>query len=140
MKIVIDASAVIKWLLNGDPGEQDVAKAEAILALLTAGDAQAFQPLHWKVEALSVVARRAPEKIGEAFKLLFETPVETVDGFEANVKAAEIAASLNHHMFDTLYHAVALQCDATLITADEAYFAKAYRRGSIKLLANFTSN
>ncbi len=36
-----------------------------------------------------------------------------------------------------MYHAAALLSDATLITADDAYFAKAYRLGNIKLLTNF---
>jgi hypothetical protein len=40
-------------------------------------------------------------------------------------------------MFDTLYHAMALENEATLVTADDAYFAKAYRLGNIKLLTNY---
>jgi predicted nucleic acid-binding protein len=139
LKIVIDASVVIKWLLNDDPGEHDVDKAEAILALLTAGAAQAFQPLHWRAEALSVVARKAPEKIGQACTLLFSVLVQTVDGVETYRKAAELAAGLKHHLFDTFYHAVALDRGATLITADDRYFAKAFRLGNIKLLVNYTA-
>jgi predicted nucleic acid-binding protein len=81
LRLVIDASVAIKWLLKDDPNEHDVEKAEAILALLTEGAAQAFQPHHWKVEALSVVARKAPEMIETACALLYETPVEIVDGF-----------------------------------------------------------
>ena len=96
MKIVIDASVVIKWLLNDDPGEQDVDKAEAILALLTKGAAQAFQPLHWRAEVLSVVARKAPEKIGHACTLLFSVPVQTVEGIGTHRKAAELAVELKH--------------------------------------------
>jgi len=137
LKIVIDASVVIKWLLNDDPGEHDVDKAEAILALLTSGTAQVFQPLHWKAEALSVVARKAPEKIGHACTLLFSVPVQTVEGVETYRKAAELAAGLKHHLFDTLYHAVALDRGATLITADNRYFAKAFRLGNIKMLTAF---
>jgi predicted nucleic acid-binding protein len=139
VKIVIDASVVIKWLLNDDPGEQDVDKAEAILALLTNGAAQAFQPLHWRAEALSVVARKVPERIGQACTLLFSVPVQTVEGIETYRKAAELAAGLKHHLFDTFYHAVALDCGATLITADDRYFAKAFRLGNIKLLVNYTA-
>ena len=86
---------------------------------------------------LSVIARKAREKIEAACTLLSRTPVETFDSFATYRSAAELAASLNHHLFDTLYHAVAFQSGATLITADEAYFAKAYRLGNIKLLANY---
>ena len=137
MKIVIDASVVIKWLLDDDPGEHDVDKAEGILALLTAGAGQAFQPLHWRAEALSDVARKAPEKIEQACTLLFSVPVQTVESIETYRKAAELAAGLKHHLFDTLYHAVALDRGATLITADNRYFAKAFRLGNIKMLTAF---
>ncbi len=140
MKLTIDASVAIKWLLNDQPGEHDVDKAEAILALLTAGNAQALQPLHWKAEALSAVARKAPEKIEAACTLLFKIPAATVDNFETYRNAAALAASLKHHLFDTLYHAVAFEQGAMLVTADEAYFAKAYRLGNITLLTNFTAH
>jgi predicted nucleic acid-binding protein len=49
----------------------------------------------------------------------------------------DIAVGLNHHLFDTLYHAVALEEGATLVTADEAYFAKAKQLGGIERLADF---
>ena len=40
--------------------------------------------------------------------------------------ACDLAIRLNHHLFDTLYHAVALHTTgATLITADQRYFDKA---------------
>ena len=52
-------------------------------------------------------------------------------------RAAHLSVQLKHHLFDTLYHAVALENDATLVTADDAYFAKAYRLGNIKLLTSF---
>jgi hypothetical protein len=40
-------------------------------------------------------------------------------------------------LFDTLYHAVALEEGATLVTADETYFSKAKGLGGIVSLANF---
>jgi predicted nucleic acid-binding protein len=52
-------------------------------------------------------------------------------------RAADISIALNHHLFDALYHAVALQEGATLVTADTAYFGKAKDLGSVELLADF---
>lgn len=44
-----------------------------------------------------------------------------------------------HHLFDTLYHAVALHTpNAVLITADARYHAKARLEGQISLLADFS--
>ncbi len=48
-----------------------------------------------------------------------------------------MAITLNHHLFDTLYHAVALEVGATLVTADEVYFNKARHLGGMQLLADF---
>ena len=63
---------------------------------------------------------------------------ETVASRAAYRRAAEISTALNHHLFDTLYHAVALEEGATLVTADEAYFTKAKGLGAIERLADFS--
>jgi predicted nucleic acid-binding protein len=54
--------------------------------------------------------------------------------------ATRLAVELGHHVFDTLYHAVALRSGtATLATADQRYFRKAARRGRIARLADHGS-
>jgi predicted nucleic acid-binding protein len=45
--------------------------------------------------------------------------------------------ALNHHLFDALYHAVALEVGATLVTADEVYFNKAKELGGLQRLGDF---
>ena len=57
---------------------------------------------------------------------------------EIYVIASKLAVSLDQHLFDTLYHAVALVSpDCTLVTADERYYDKALKEGSIVLLRDF---
>jgi predicted nucleic acid-binding protein len=53
-------------------------------------------------------------------------------------RAADLSAALNHHLLDTLYHAVALEEGATLVTADAAYFVKAKHLGAIIPLGDFS--
>jgi len=68
--------------------------------------------------------------------LAMELPVTT----EWNVyeQAGRLAVELNHHLFDTLYHAVALQFPDTLfVTADTQYFRKAAKLGHIIELKDF---
>jgi hypothetical protein len=49
------------------------------------------------------------------------------------------ARSLGHHLFDALYHAVALEVEgALLVTADEHYHREACAHGSIVLLSGFS--
>lgn len=53
-------------------------------------------------------------------------------------RAAHLSIEINHHLFDTLYHAVALEHeDALLVTADERYYRKAERYGTIAPLSDW---
>jgi predicted nucleic acid-binding protein len=50
------------------------------------------------------------------------------------MRACALAVDLEHHLFDTLYHAVALESDARLITADDRYHRKAKALPAIRHL------
>ena len=140
MKLVIDASVSLKWILGAEDGEQDIARAEAVLADIVEQQHQAVQPPHWFAEVLAVIALKRPRKIEETFNILQAIPHNLSADAQTYAAAARLSVQLKHHLFDTLYHAVALENDATLITADDAYFAKAYRLGNIKLLTSFEAN
>ena len=65
-----------------------------------------------------------------------EIPI--LDAPEVYIRAGELSVQLEHHVFDTLYHAVALcQPDAALLTADMHYYRKAYGFGRIGRLRDF---
>ena len=56
----------------------------------------------------------------------------------AYARAISLATQLNHHLFDTLYHALALETPiARFVTADRRYFAKAQHLGQIVWLPDF---
>jgi predicted nucleic acid-binding protein len=86
------------------------------------------------------MARKEPDRIEAVQELLFAVPHQDCGGPMLYKRAAHLSVQLKHHLFDTLYHAVALENDATLVTADDAYFAKAYRLGNIKLLTSFAAS
>jgi predicted nucleic acid-binding protein len=102
------------------------------------GEIDAIQPPHWLVEVLSVLAREASPFAEEALETLEDLKLPVVIETEIDKAGTALSRQTKHHMFDTMYHAVALVRGATLITADDIYFAKAYRLGNIKLLTNFT--
>jgi predicted nucleic acid-binding protein len=52
-------------------------------------------------------------------------------------RASRIAHELKHHLFDTLYHAVALEHGCTLVTADDTYFRKSHSLGGIVRLPDW---
>lgn len=139
MMLVIDASVAVKWFFHNKPGEQDVTQALAILRALQNGDAGAIQPPHWLVEVLAVLAREAPPLAEEALEVLEDLNLPVSPGAHVYQRGVRLSNQLKHHMFDTLYHAIALEQGATLITADDIYFAKAFRLGNIKLLMNYAA-
>jgi predicted nucleic acid-binding protein len=72
-------------------------------------------------------------KVALADLLTFDIPIADTPVIWCT--AVELAIALSHHLFDTLYHAVALQTEgAQLITADRRYFERARDRGQILLL------
>jgi len=57
---------------------------------------------------------------------------EVTDSAETYRTAIERASQLGEHLFDTLYHAVALETPAApLVTADRRYYEKAKGRGRL---------
>ena len=139
MKIVLDASVAVKWVIR-DPGtEPNLDKALALLQAIRTRQIEAVEPLHWTIEILAVIARMRPRRVDFVLGLLAALPVTAASGLSSHRRAADIAISLNHHLFDALYHAVALEEQATLVTADEAYFDKAKDLGAICLLCDFPS-
>ncbi len=64
---------------------------------------------------------------------------QTVETLEIYDIACELSERYKHHLFDTLYHAVALsETNTRLITADEQYYRKTVKMGSIIRLADFS--
>jgi predicted nucleic acid-binding protein len=134
VNLVVDASVIVKWALADSAPENDREEAVALLAKIQAGAVTLLQPPHWLAEVAAVLTRLRPEIAEEAIELLdaMEFPVTS----EAAVlkRASRVARQLNHHLFDTLYHAVALEHGLTLVTADDTYFRKARKLGRIAWL------
>jgi predicted nucleic acid-binding protein len=60
------------------------------------------------------------------------------DGLEVYRRACELAVASKQHVFDTLYHAVALsQSDGVLVTADEQYYRRTLGAGQVTLLRDY---
>lgn len=137
MKLVVDASVSVKWIVPDRAGEKHIEQARSVVALLDRPDCELFAPPHWLAEVLAVIARIQPTHINDAIRLIHDARPIVVDSLATHRLAAKLAVDLDHHLFDTLYHAVALEVGATLVTADERYCAKAASLGAITMLADF---
>jgi len=137
MKLVVDASVAVKWIVGDRPGESDVDRASALLGAIARRTVSVIEPVHWVAEVTGVVVRLKPDRAVAAIALLTHSRFSTTTSRAAYRRAAQLSEQLDHHLFDTLYHAVALEERATLVTGDATYFAKAKDLGGVELPADF---
>ena len=135
---VIDASVAVKWFIPDATIETEVDRALQLLASAQRDEARFLQPAHWVSEVAAVLVRLAPKTVGSSVEALMALAfVKTANDVGHYQRAISLAMKLDHHLFDTLYHAVALEEKATLITANRKYYDKARRMGSILMLEEF---
>ncbi len=140
MRIVIDASVAVKWFLWSVQDEPHFEAALSILDAVEAGTLRAIAPIHWKVEVISVVTRSTQIAVPQILSLMQDTASLFVDEARLYERAASLSLKYKQHLFDSLYHAVAIEHGATLITADERYYAAASVAGSIVRLRDFKTS
>ena len=140
MICLVDASVAVKWFAEGDWAlrEDDIEPALEILKASTRGTLDFYQPPHFLAEVAAVVSRLKPEQAPQYISNLAQLNITWAAPTVAYARALELARQLDHHLFDTLYHAVALSVPgAVLVTADRRYFDKARHLGQIAWLGDF---
>ena len=124
MRIVIDASVAVKWVLR----ETDSNEADALL-----DDNDLIAPALWLAEAANALWRNV--RVGQITSAqasarsaeLLRAPVATLP-IEPHVeRALALAIALDHPIYDCLYLAVALHHDTHVVTADRRFTAAAVR-------------
>ena len=139
MILVVDASVAIKWFLAESPEEDHTEPALTILAKAAHGEITLVQPPHFMAEVSAVLARLKPAQALEDLSDLLQIAQRTAQGPEIYAAAIELSIRHQHHLFGTLYHAVALHTrGALLVTADKRYFDKVKAEGRIVWLGDFT--
>ena len=140
MICVVDASVAVKWYAHADRffREEHVESALAILRASIEGEIELFQPPHFLAEVAAVLTRLKPAGALEDIDDLATLDIRWAEPTVAYGRAIELARQLDHHLFDTLYHALAFaDPGAMLVTADRRYFDKARHLGRIAWLADF---
>jgi predicted nucleic acid-binding protein len=98
-----------------------------------------IQPPHWLAEVGAVLSRLSPSTVVRDVERLHALELPVRADAEVYRRACRLAIELNQHVFDTLYHAVALETPgAVLVTADERYAKAARPVGSLTPLAGWT--
>lgn len=133
-RLVLDASVCLKWFLID---EQDAAAAFELRSQVRNGSAKLIEPAIWRYEIASILARKDPRgAIGMVSD--FGSIDASIDTEATSLRRATVLAiALEHHLFDTIYHAVAIEHGIDLVTADEHYYRKARKFGHIVLLRDW---
>jgi predicted nucleic acid-binding protein len=130
--VVVDASVILKWLLQDPKREAGTEKATQLMERVTTGELPTLQPTHWLAEVGAVLARESPQTVADDVTMLYALELPVADDPLVLRRGVELAVELKQHLFDTFYHAIALETpDTTLITADERYLRVARAKGRI---------
>ena len=106
MTVVLDASVLVKWLLQDPRREADTVQATRLVESVVNGTQSAVQPPHWLAEVGAVLARESPGTASDDVVMLRALEIPVIDEPHVWRRACELAIDLKQHMFDTLYHAV----------------------------------
>jgi predicted nucleic acid-binding protein len=138
MTLVLDASVIIKWLLQDSERESATDQATALMHAVALGEIEVLQPFHWLAEVAAVTCRLSPGTAERDVLRIQALDLPATDHPGVLARACRIAISSRTHAFDALYHAVALETPAAvLVTADDAYLRAARSLGGIVALADW---
>lgn len=136
--IVVDASVALKWFLRDQAAEEHCNQALDLLRGIAAGMVMPTQPPHFVAEVAAVLARAKPDTAQRDLQRLLALPMRVVGEPEHYASAIALASQLGQHVFDTLYHALALgTAGAVFVTADKRYERSARDEGCMILLRDF---
>lgn len=119
MKIVVDASVALKWVID----EPDSQAAADLL------DKELLSPSLWIVESANALWRRVHRneltaaEAAERFAALLIAPVTTTPLEADATKALALSHELQHPVYDCTYLAATLRAEAVLVTADRRFHA-----------------
>ena len=120
MRVVVDASVAVKWLVPEDGSDRAASlRTEELFAprLIRAEVANTLATLERRGEM-------SPADAAVAFALFQDAPVRIIDTDEGLERTAlAMALRLRHPVYDCIYLSLAERIDATLVTADRRFIA-----------------
>jgi predicted nucleic acid-binding protein len=99
--VVVDASVVLKWLLQDPQREADTDKATHLMERVTNGEQPVLQPIHWIVEVGAVLARESPGTAADDVWMLAGLELSMTEDPHVLQRGVELATELKQHLFDT---------------------------------------
>ena len=142
--IIVDASIAVKVLHD----EPDSKQAKGFFKSCAEENARLLVPEHFLYELVNVCQRVGVEveNVLEFYDALKNSILTPVTPQKSVWLLAEKIAKDGHpqsgfpSIYDSIYHALAIEAGATFTTADKRHHSKAHRYGSILLLEEFGSS
>ena len=129
-----DASIILKWVLEKDEEYQD--EAITFLKGWLNQEYEFLLPSLWFYEVGNVLGMKRPKDAGDILNILLEYEFNEC---HISKELVTMAIGLMNEFkgvtfYDAIYHALALQVNGIMITADKAYFEKVKGKGNITLV------
>jgi predicted nucleic acid-binding protein len=136
VKVVLDASVILKWFLNDEENQEE---ALDLRLGLESKEYEVFIPSHCLTEICNTLFRKKPDFALQVFSIL--RTMEFKDCLLSIPLAAEALRLVLRHpkvsFYDVFYHAIAINNKIPFITADEKYYKAVGGEKSIVLLRDY---
>ncbi|MFP3867820.1 MAG: type II toxin-antitoxin system VapC family toxin [Desulfobacteraceae bacterium] len=138
-RYVVDASVMLKWVLN-DNCEPDQDRARKLLDAWMKGRIELAAPSLWQYEVGNFLGRKLPQEAEGKFGLLLDLKVNSLELNENMYRLCFTWMRQNQVTFyDAVYLAVAWAIQGTLVTADAKFVNKMKKIGGLCLLQDLDS-
>jgi predicted nucleic acid-binding protein len=134
---VLDTRAGVMWFLHLRKSKADRKAALDIYENARLRRITLIEPALWQTDIAATLTRLQPKDATKLIARLTRIDAKIDDEYDVLRRAARLSIRLNHRLFDTIYHAVALKHSITLITANAPYYCKARHLGNIMLLRDW---
>ena len=138
MIIVLDASVILKWVLE-KASEPDQVQARWLQDGILTDQVEIKLPALWRFEVGNALGLKQPDLATGLLSALLAYDFEEVH------LGKDYAKEVLEHMrevkgvtfYDSAYHVLALRMKGLYLTADKAYVKKAKRKGHVALLSEW---
>ena len=142
MRAVVDASVAAKWCMPATR-ETLVQQAENLLVSYLSGEIEFFVPDLFWIELANVLWKAVSRneidsnRAERAYLKVWEMDIPTLPSSETVSRALQLAVLNRRSVYESVYVALALACQAELITADERLANALAARFPVKWLGAF---
>ena len=136
---VVDWSVCVKWFSPTRRRTRERTAALELLEQVHSKKMRLLQPSIWRTHVVARLPRKRGIAMHNAVEALFSLQSKELSNSHVLRNAADMASRLDADVFDTIYHALAIDRGVELITANAAYVERARHLGYVRLLSDWAA-